>query len=342
MRKPQVLVIFNTPVLPADHPDAAAEHDVLEATALVVKPLSEAGFPLRQLGFARDPQPLLEELRDHPPDVVFNMFEGLATNTETEASVPSLLEWLDVPFTGCPSFAIAIGRDKIRTKQLLRGAGVPTAEFQIVEQFPVSPWPYAWPAIVKPACQDCSIGIEQASVVTTQRGLDERAACMLERYGPPVLIEEFISGREFHANLIEEPQEGGGAPRLLPVPLAEIRFNRSQSSGFWPIYSYDAKWNTQTEEFRVTPLQSVVELPAPMQQAVDRVAVDAYRVLGLRDCGRVDIRLSEDGRPYVLEVNPNPYLHSDAIIDGLKVSGRSHAKFIEGLVWNAYARRTAK
>ena len=335
MSHPRVLVIFNEPVLPKDHPDAASEHDVIEATAGVVKILNAAGFPTRQVGFSYDPRPLLDELRDHPTEVVFNMFEGLATQTGTEISVVGLLEWLNVPFTGSPSSAISLGRDKIRTKYLLQGAGLPTADFLVIDRAPSAPWPYGWPAIVKPACQDCSIGIDQGSVVTTQAELDQRVVYILDRYGPPVLVEAFVFGREFHANLIEEGDE------LFSVPLAELRFAYSAGQPYWPIYSYEAKWNEKSPEFQGTPIDSGVVLDSGPMDTVRRAAVEAYKLVGLRDYGRIDLRVSEDGTPYILEVNPNPYIHSDAIIDGLKMTGRSHAKFIENLIWSAVARGNA-
>ncbi|MCE9534455.1 MAG: hypothetical protein K8T89_25540 [Planctomycetes bacterium] len=338
MASPRVLVIHNEPVLPRDHPDSAAEFDVIEATEIVVGILREAGFTIRQLGFSHDPRVLLDELRDHPADVVFNMFEGLADRTETEISVVSFLEWLNIPFTGCPAFAIALGRDKFRTKHLLQGAGVPTPAFLVFDQMKTSPWPYAWPAIVKPAMQDCSVGIDQGSVVTNQKDLDDRVAYTLNRFGPPVIVEEFISGRELLANYIEEPTNDPRSPRLVRVPYTEIRYTATASQNIWPIYSYQAKWNDHSEEFLLSPYDTNVTLPSPLADAVADVAERAYKLLGLRDCGRVDLRLTPDGRPFVLEVNPNPYLHSEALIDGLKAIGRSHPKFIENMVWNALAR----
>jgi D-alanine-D-alanine ligase len=338
MSHPRVLVIYNEPVLPADHPDALSETDVLEATSWVVGILEQAGFPTRRLGFSYDPAPLLRELREQPADVVFNMFEGLANQTGTEISVAALLEWLNVPFTGSPSLALALGRDKVRTKLLLQAAGVPTADFQVIETPPAPRWPYEWPAIVKPACQDCSVGIDQGSVVTNQKELGERVALVLERYGPPVMVEQFVFGRELHANIVEEPGESPLAPELVSVPFAELRFTYEPGHRFWPIYSYDAKWKTESEEFKGTPLSTVVTLSPALTARVRRVAERAYNLVGLRDCGRIDLRLTEDGQPYVLEVNPNPYLHSEALIDGLKAIGRSHPQFIANMVWNALAR----
>ncbi len=330
----RILVISNEPVLPADHPDAAQEHDVVEATEIVVGILRDAGFAVRQLSFAYDPRPLLDELREHQADVVFNMFEGLATQTATEISVVSLLEWLRIPFTGAPSFAIALGRDKIRTKYLLRGAGVPTAEFAVVDKLPVPVWKHAWPAIVKPALQDCSVGIEQASVVTNQKDLEARIEHVLGQYGPPVLVEEFIAGRELHANVFEDLD----SHRLVCIPLAEIHFAYEPGEQYWPIYSYDAKWNVETHEFNRTPLSTAVDVAPALLAQIEEMAGQAYRLIGLRDFGRIDFRVSPSGQPYVLEVNPNPYLHSESIVDGLKSLGRSHPQMIADMARAAFAR----
>lgn len=337
MKNLNVLAIYNEPVLPKDHPDAAQEYDVLEATAIVVKILTDAGFPVRKLGFSYDPSVLLNEIREHPPDVIFNMFEGLGSQTSTEVSVVGLLEWLNIPFTGSSSLALAVGRDKIRTKYLLQGAGLPTAPFQVVEKGTAPTWSGSWPAIIKPALQDCSVGIEQASVVTDQASLERRVVETLERYGPPVLVEHFVFGRELHVNVVEEMEDG--VSKLFCIAPAEIRFENKQESRLWPIYSYEAKWNEQSAEFKDTPIDTVVSLAPMLKDRVNRAAVAAFQLLGLNDFGRVDLRLTDDGTPYILEVNPNPYLHSEGIILGLKQLDRSHEGLIAGMVLNAWQRR---
>jgi len=333
MSLPRVLIIYNEPVLPKDHPDAAQEHDVIEATGWIALMLEEAGYPLRQLGFSYDPRALLDELRDHPPDVVFNMFEGLATQTATEVSVVGILEWLRIPFTGSPSHALSLGRDKVRTKFLLQGAGVPTPAFAVIDSGDAIPrWVHGWPAIVKPALQDCSVGIEQGSVVTNHGDLEKRIAHIVERYGYPVLVEQFIFGREFHANVVEIDGE------MICIPLAELRFERKPEQNLWPIFSYDAKWNMETEEFLTSPYDTVVKLNPDTQAAVDDVVKRAYRLVGLRDVGRIDLRLSPEEQPMILEVNPNPYLHGEALIDGLKALDREHESLFVSMVQAAWKR----
>jgi D-alanine-D-alanine ligase len=330
---PRILIFYNQPVLPPDHPDAGSEHDVLDTADNVQKVLGAAGFEVRRLGVNYDPRPLLDELKRHPPDAVFNLFEGLATRTGTEVAAAALLEWLDVPFTGCPSAALALGRDKIRTKHLLAAAGLPTPAYAVVESPPAPRWRRGWPAIAKPACQDASVGIDQGSVVTSQKQLDDRVRLLLDRYGPPVLVERFVFGREFHVNVIED--QPGGPPVVLP--LAEIEF-KGAGPGRWPVYTFTAKWEVESEEYRAAPVRSPVELPAEPMARLREIAARAFRLLGCRDYARLDVRMAADGRFFVLEANPNPYLNSLALVNGLVATGRTHEQLFVDMALAAIAR----
>src|SRR5439155_13173712 len=127
-----------------------SEHDIFDTVNDTFKVLRAAGFDTTRLGVNYDPQPLLDTLKKKRPDAVFNLFEGLATQTGTEVSAAALLEWLNVPFTGCPSLALVLGRDKVRTKHLLTAAGLPTPEYVVIERLPAPRWAGKWPAIVKP------------------------------------------------------------------------------------------------------------------------------------------------------------------------------------------------
>jgi D-alanine-D-alanine ligase len=329
-RRPRVLIVYNQPVLPADHPDAPSESDVLESVAEVEKVLPPAEFEVARLGYARDPRVLIRKVRAWKPDAVFNLFEGEADRTATEVYHAAVLEWLGVPFTGCPSAALALGRDKVRTKYLLNGAGLPTALFRVVEVPGAVEWPGPWPAFVKPACQDASVGIDQGSVVRSAAELDARVRLVFERYGGPVLVEEYLAGREFHVHVVDDPAG------LVVLPPTEIRFQAGD--GYWPVYTFEGKWNEQSVEFKSTPLDTTVVVPAELMGRIEDVCRAVYRLVGLRDYGRVDLRVTSDGRPFVLEVNPNPYLNSVALVDGLRRVGRQFPEFIQGLVRSALGR----
>ena len=334
MSKPRVLILFNQPVLPPDHPDYLSEVDVVETVAEVEKVLPPDQYVTERFGYARDPRLLIDKLAAWKPDAVFNLFEGEADRSETEIYNAALLEWAGVPFTGAGSFGQAIGRDKIRTKYMLRGAGVSNPPFAVVDRPPAEPWPHPWPAIVKPAYTDASIGIEQRSVVTNQPDLEARVAHVFDRFGGPVLVEQFIPGRELHVHLFDDPADG----RLVVMPAAEVVFEHPPGGSLWSVYSYEAKWNESSVEYQSSRLVGGMTLPSPLRERVEEMCVAAYRLVGLRDYGRVDLRVAAAGEPYVLEVNPNPHLNSLVLVEGLAAMGREFGEFVRGLVTNALGR----
>jgi D-alanine-D-alanine ligase len=331
---PCVLILYNEPVLPADHPDADSENEVLYTADVVEKTLRESGHAVARLGVGRDPLVLLKGIRRHRPDVVFNLFEGLADCSETEAHVAGLLEWLGLPFTGSPYQTLCLARNKAMTKHLLQGAGLPTAEFFVVEEMPVPPCPLEWPVIVKPATQDASVGLDQGSVVKDQKRLEERVAYLLETYGPPVLVEQFIRGREFNVGVIE-------APDLRVLPVSEILFV-DKDPDYWPIVTYDAKWKPGTRDYEATPPRYPAPISPRLRERLEILAARAFRLLGCRDYARVDFRVRPGGRPSILEVNPNPDFSPTAgLAGGLASAGLTHPQFTVELVQRALARAKA-
>ena len=336
MTTPSILVLYNQPVLPVDHPDAGSEYDILDTVNDTFKVIKAAGFDTTRLGINYDPQPLLDHLKKKRPDAVFNLFEGIATQTGTEVSAAALLEWLNVPFTGCPSPALTYGRDKVRAKYVLSAAGIPTPDFVVIDALPVPRWRRPWPAIVKPVFQDASVGIDQHSVVTSQKQLDDRVKYVLATYGAPVLVERFVFGREFHVNMIEERTADPNAPPLV-LPLCEIAFTNDKP-GRWPVYTFTAKWNEQSDEYAAAPVRAPVEIPADDFARLSLIAQRAFRTLQCRDYARIDVRMDGDGKFYVLEMNPNPYLNSLALVNGLNAVGKSHEWLLVEMALGAIAR----
>jgi D-alanine-D-alanine ligase len=332
-RRTRVAILFNEPVLPPGHPDSESEHEILYTVAAVHETLSAAGYAVDRLGVARDPYALVSGLRRLRPDVVFNLFEGLADFAHTEAHVAGVLEWSGLPFTGSPFQTLSLARSKDLTKHLLRGAGLPTPEFFVVEDLPVPPCPLEWPVIVKPALQDASVGLDQGSVVTTQHGLNERVALLLDAYGPPVLVEQFIRGRELNVAVIE-------APDLRVLPPSEILFTAGEP-GYWPIVTYDAKWKPGSRDYEATPPRYPADVTPRLREKLEVLARKAFRLLGSRDYARVDFRVRA-GKPYILEVNPNPDFSPTAgFAGGLASAGLTHAGFTVRLVEAALARGRA-
>jgi D-alanine-D-alanine ligase len=331
MRSTRVVILYNEPLLPPDHPEAASEHEILETVVAVHKTLTEAGFEVARLGVDNEPRVLMEGLCTLKPDVVFNLFEGLADHSGTEAHVAGVLEWLDIPFTGSPFHSLCLARSKHLTKHLLKGAGMPTPNFFIVEDDAVPPCPIDWPVIVKPAQQDASLGLDQGSVVTDQERLEKRVASLLKMFGPPVLVEQFVPGRELNVGLIETPD-------LRILPISEVVF-LDKDPGYWPIVTYEAKWKPGSRDYEATPARYPADVNPRLAGRLGELARQAFRLLGCRDYARIDFRVRPPGKPYILEVNPNPdFCPTAGLAGGLASAGLSHAQFTVDLVHNALTR----
>ena len=126
--QPRILVLYNEPTLPPDHPDADSEHDILYTADTIARILQQAGVVVERLGITDNPAALIAGVKASAPDAIFNLYEGLAQWGNTEAYVSGLLELLRVPFTGSPTQPLLMCRSKPLTKQLLAGAGLPWAK----------------------------------------------------------------------------------------------------------------------------------------------------------------------------------------------------------------------
>jgi D-alanine-D-alanine ligase len=188
-----------------------------------------------------------------------------------------------------------------------------------------------WPVIVKSGNQDASIGIDQGSVVTSDAELAERVALILERYGPPVLVEQFIDGREMTVCVVELPE-------LRALPVSEFVF-KPRADNAWRIVTYDAKWHVDSRDFELTPYAEVATVANGLREKLHDLSLRAYRLLGIRDYGRVDFRVTRTGKPYILEANPNPDLAPAAgLVLAMEYDGTPFAQLVPQLVEQALAR----
>ncbi len=283
------------------------EYDIHVATVMeeyraVTRALRRGGFAARLVNIRDDVDVLERLLRGRRrPRVVFNLVEHYREDPEHEAHIAGVLEVHGVPYTGAPPFVLSLLRRKGLTKHLLLANGVPTPRFRILHE-PRIPRRHGlrYPLIVKPSREDASAGVSKESVVGDHAALLERVAYVHREFGPSILVEEFIEGRELHAAVW-----GNGAPEVLPI----IEFDFSDLPDDHPnIISFDAKWNPLKEEYHRVFTVCPARLSRRALRRVHRAALDAYRVTGCRDYARLDLRLTPDDRPFVLEVNPNPDL----------------------------------
>ncbi len=227
-------------------------------------------------------------------DVAFNIAEGLRGRGR-EALVPAVLEMFDIPYTGSDPATLALTLDKSLAKGVVSAAGVPTARGVVLHSAlgPLPDW-IRYPVIAKPVAEGSSKGVTGASVVYDEAQLRALVASMLERYRQGVLVEVFLSGREFTVGLL-----GGPSPRVL-APL-EIVFTGGDAH---PVYSFAHKIEADTNVRYEAP----AKVDAALGQAIHDVALRSFEALGCRDVARIDIRLDGEGVPHFIECNPLPGL----------------------------------
>ena len=332
MPSPRVLLLYNEPVLPSDHPDSQSEQEILQVVGEVGRVLGRAGFRMSRLGLGDDPMVLFERLKAQKPACVFNLHEGHPDRGQTEAYVAGMMDFVGVPFTGCPPQTLSLCRAKHEAKIMLKGAGLPTPDFFVVDRLPMPACDLDWPVIVKPALQDASVGVDQSSVVTNQQSLEDRIEYLLNMYGPPVLVERYIRGREIVVALLEMPE-------LRALPPSEIYFEKKERPGYWPIVTYDGKWKRGSEEYETSPARSPADIPPDLAANLQELAKKVFRLFGCRDYARIDMRVRPSGKPYILEVNPNPDISEEAGFHGcLKAGGLTYHDFLVQMVRNAITR----
>lgn len=232
-------------------------------------------------------------------DLVFNIAEGVA-GFGRESQVPALLEAYEIPYTFSDPLVCALTLHKGMAKQVARGCGVPTPDFAVVTTAADAAMvDLPLPLFVKPVAEGTSKGVTSKSLVSTRAALVEVCAELLAEYREPVLVERFLSGREFTVGVLGT---GDGARALATL---EVLLREGADSG---VYSYrnKAQWR-ELVDYRL------LETGA-LRSEVEDVALATWRCLGCRDAGRVDVRLDASGRAQLLEVNPLAGLtpgHSD-------------------------------
>ena len=294
---------------------------ILGVATAVEAALRARGATVQVMPLSTDPVSFAPEFVLHRPDVVVNLCESLGGDSRGEMLVPGLLDLLGLPYTGSGPLALALALHKHKAKEILRGCGVPTPAHCVVRELAdLEGLEIALPVIVKPAHEDASIGIDRDSVVRDRKDLAAACERILFGLNQPAIVEQYIEGREIYVSFLGAPPE--------PLPLSEIDFEKLDPA-HPRIVTYAAKWDTAAPEFHHTPSVACT-LPPELERKVVTAARSAFHALECRDYGRVDMRLSAAGEPYVIEVNPNCDLSPDAgYVRAAKLAGLDY----EELVW---------
>jgi D-alanine-D-alanine ligase len=270
--------------------------------------LRAGGHEVERLTVDAEVEPVVSALRSSRPDLVFNLAESFAGKSALESNVAALLNLLGLRYTGSSPSGLIQAGDKTLTKKVLSFHRIRTPEFATVYRGAVD-WAgdISFPLIVKPPQEDASLGITQKSIVRDVRELLETIGTLQAEYQSPALVEQFVEGREFYVGVL-----GNANARALPV--IELDFSKYPADR--PrIASWEAKWGDKGDgrgaEFEGTESIFPTDLPEELAARMQQVAVDAFHALRLRDYARIDLRVSDSGEVYVIEVNPNCYLEAN-------------------------------
>lgn len=275
--------------------DDEAEYDPPATLQAIREAISSYGHEVIDLEATQE---LPSVLASTPVDVVFNMAEGFKGRTR-ESQVPSLLELLDIPYSGSDPATLAIALDKTLAKRVVRQHGILTPDFMLMttgkEKLPKD---VQFPCIVKPNAEGSSKGVHSASVVQNEAELREMVRRLLDKYKQPALVEEYIPGREFTVGLL-------GERRAKALPIMEIVF--LDTADATPVYSFEYKQEWSSKVRYDVP----AKLDLAQQRALEKAARETFQALNCRDVARIDFRMDRQGRFYFIECNPLPGLTPD-------------------------------
>jgi D-alanine-D-alanine ligase len=302
----------------------------------VARTLRKLGHRVSVLGVHGDVKRLIAGLARRKPDLVFNLMEMFGDNVFGDIPVTGLLDLLGVDYTGSGPGELYLSQDKGLTKRLLAFEDILYPRFAVFSRetgFETG-GNLRMPLFVKPLRSDASLGIGGKSLVHDWTALMEQVSAIRKEVDDAALAEEYIEGREFYVGVI-----GNSQPKALPP--VEIDFT-GFPEGVPKVMDSKAKWDERSKEYKGTR-SVLVQLPDELRARLQKVAVDAYRALRVRDYGRVDLRLTDTGDIYVLEVNASCYLEKNsefAMAGG--AAGLDYPRLIERIVDLALARRKGR
>jgi len=278
------------------------------------------------LGVYGDVKRLITGLWRRKPDLVFNLMEMFGENVFGDIPVAGLLDLLGLKYTGSGPGELYLSQDKGLTKKLLAFEDILYPRFLIFSQQQAfeTGGNLRMPLFVKPLRSDASLGIGGKSLVHDAVQLMERVAFIRKELNDSALAEEYIEGREFFVGVL-----GNAQPK--PLPPVEVDFT-GFPEGVPKVLDSKAKWDERSKEYKGTK-SVLANLPDELRARLQKVAVDAYRALRVRDYGRVDLRLTDTGEIYVLEVNASCYLEkSSEFAMAAGAAGMKYPELIQRIV----------
>lgn len=299
--KPHVLIIHNS--LGAD--SSTDELDVIEQRDAISASLGRLGYSSSSLALTLDLDRGAAAIRSLQPFCIVNLVESLDGDDRLLAAAPLLYESLGIPFTGASSAALAATSNKCFAKRIMDRCGIPTPQWIMLGN-ELKP-PQFFPCIIKSSTDHASIGINDDSIVTQRDEWNCRVSRIRRRNNTELFTEEYIPGREFNCSIIE--QENGEPLVFTPAEISFEGYPEERPH----IVGYSAKWDKTSTEYNHTVRRfSDDPKDKPLLATLSDISRSCWELFSVKGCCRVDFRINDAGKPFVLEINANPCLSPDA------------------------------
>jgi D-alanine-D-alanine ligase len=328
MKPCRVLLLTHPDLVPPESLKGFSEEEinVWKTEYDVVSTLRGSGHEVMPLGVSNELRPIRDAVESFKPHVVFNLLEEFHGEAVYDHSVVSYLELTRVAYTGCNPRGLVLSRGKDLAKKLVHYHRVPTPAFAV---FPIGrkikrPPRLTLPLIVKSLNEDASMGIAQASVVETDEALAERVTFIHERIGTAAIAEQYIEGREIYVGVI-------GNNYLRTYTPWELEMTKLPE-GTANIATGKVKWNPKYQE-KVGLKTHAADCTPELRKRLESLSKRIYRLLSLSGYARLDYRVTEDGRIYLLEANPNPQIaHKEDFADSAEDCGVQYGPLLQKIM----------
>ncbi|MCG8588630.1 MAG: ATP-grasp domain-containing protein [Proteobacteria bacterium] len=335
MKRRRVVVLTHEDAVPPTTLSGLSDREKLQVKREfhVVKALRELGHEVRVLGVAHELVPIRELVEEWKPHVVFNLLIEFQDEAAYQMHIASYLELLKVPYTGCNPRGLLLARDKALSKKIFRFHRIPSPAFAVFRRgrrFRMAPYARL-PLIVKSVDEDASMGVSQASIVRDEEQLRERVEFVHRTVGTDALAEEYIEGRELTIAVL-------GNQRLTTFPVWEMFFKKLPE-GTEPIATHKVKWDPDYQKKVGIGTGRAKNLSQETETQIASLARRVYRALDLSGFARMDLRLTDAGRIYVIEANATPDLSRDEdLAESAKAAGLAYPELLQRIVGLGIAR----
>ncbi len=310
------VIIYHTEVNDNSSPDNL---DVLKEAEFVSENLKKLGYLPRVLQFRYNKEKIKSEIKKINPEFIFNLVESINGTDSLMYLASSIFDYLKIPYTGCPTRALFQTSDKIVAKEILKKNRIKTPKYLNLDNYKKIPVAKKEKFLIKNAKEHSSFGLNEKnfSLLDNKKDIIKALKNKDEKY----FAEEYIDGREFNISLLGSPV------RILPI--AEMKFN-NYPDGKPKIIGYSAKWDEDSYEYKNTIRSFDFEKKDKLLlKKLKEICIKCWKIFGLRGYARIDFRVDENNIPYVLEINANPCISSDAgFIAAAEKAGLSHNKVI--------------